>query len=211
MNFKGAYQIIGTISNDIIDETMKNIENCVKEDDFTYMDHNAETKQRSWSRLDFASVPKSEHLMPLYHSLMKMANQLMTYPKMDPINSISVSMLKPLQTLDEHTDGRFIHRITNRYLVPLTDSNVNYNYGYYNEEKIIYPLRKGKIYRVNNAIVHSALNLENAERYNILLDTFDARLRNKFIHHNDLYKGLSVLGINYNFEQGRKPQVKSAS
>jgi hypothetical protein len=60
-------------------------------------------------------------------------------------------------------------------------SDVNYNYGYYNNEKVIYPLKFGNIYRINNAIIHSALNLEDTERYNILIDTFDARLKTKFL------------------------------
>lgn len=211
MNFDSAYEIIGTITNDTVNEVMTKINECIKQDDFTYIDHNSKTKEHSWLRLDFATKPSVEHLIPLYDALNNMATELSNYPNIDPITNISVSMLKPLQTLDEHTDGRFIHRITNRYLVPLTESDKNYNYGYYNDEKIIYPLKKGKIYRVNNAIIHSALNLENTERYNILIDTQCNRLRQKFKNHPDLMKGLTVLGVNYYFEKNRAPQIKKAN
>jgi hypothetical protein len=119
-------------------------------------------------------------------------------------------MLKPNQVLAEHTDGRFIHRITNRYLVPLTDSDVNYNYGYINGEKVIYPLKLGNVYRVNNAIIHSALNLENRERFNLLIDTWDPRLKAKFKDHKDLFAAMVILGVNYEFEKRLKvgPKVR---
>jgi hypothetical protein len=146
--------------------------------------------------------------MPLYNAILAVIDYIITNYNTDPLNSVSVSMLKPLQVLDEHTDGRLIHRITNRYLVPLMHSDVNYNYGYYNNEKVIYPLKFGNIYRVNNAVIHSALNLENAERFNILIDTWDLRLKEKFKGHPDLMSALTVLGVNYNFEKRLKVKPK---
>ena len=74
--------------------------------------------------------------------------------------------------------------------------------------KVIYPLKFGNVYRVNNAIIHSALNLENAERFNILIDTWDLRLKEKFKDHPDLMSALTVLGVNYNFEKRLKVKPK---
>ena len=68
----------------------------------------------------------------------------------------------------------------------------------------------GNVYRVNNAIIHSALNLENAERFNLLIDCWEPRLKAKFKGHPDLMKSLAVLGVNYQFEKRLKvgPKIK---
>jgi hypothetical protein len=84
------------------------------------------------------------------------------------------------------------------------DSDVNYNYGYIDDEKVIYPLKVGNVYRINNAIVHSAINMENENRINILIDCWDQRLKEKFKDHPDLFSALSILGINYEFEKRLK-------
>lgn len=155
--------------------------------------------------------PEDTRRIPLYNAILAVISYIQDSYHVDPLSSVSVSMLKPLQVLDEHTDGRFLHRITNRYLVPLMHSDVNYNYGYVDGEKVIYPLKFGNVYRINNAIIHSALNLENAERFNILIDTWDPRLKEKFQDHPDLMAALTVLGVNYNFEKRLKVRPNQAA
>jgi hypothetical protein len=208
MNFAAAYQIIGRVPDSLLEKVNEEINHALTDADFNYKDRNVETAELSWLRLDFMRPPEDKNRMPLYNSILAVINHITENYNIDPLNSVSVSMLKPLQVLDEHTDGRFLHRITNRYLVPLMDSEVNYNYGWYENEKVIYPLRYGNIYRVNNAIVHSALNLENAERFNILIDTWEPRLKAKFKDHQDLMAALTVLGVNYNFEKRLKVKPK---
>jgi hypothetical protein len=154
------------------------------------------------------SEPTDQKYMPLYTSILAVINYITENYKIDPLNSVSVSMLKPKQILAEHTDGRFLHRLTNRYLVPLTHSDVNYNYGYINGEKVIYPLKFGNVYRVNNAIVHSAINNEDVERYNLLIDTWEPRLKAKFKDHPDLMAAMVVLGVNFQFEKRLKVTAK---
>ena len=210
MNFKSAYEITGTVPVELLNSVNDNIKSTLGDRDFNYQDRDVDSKELSWMRLDFMRPPADARLDPLYQSILKVINHIRDNFNIDPLNSVSVSMLKPLQVLAEHTDGRFIHRITDRYLVPLMHSDINYNYGYYKNEKVIYPLEFGNVYRVNNAIVHSALNLENAERFNLLIDCWEPRLKAKFKNHPDLMKSLAVLGVNYQFEKRLKvgPKVK---
>ncbi len=206
MNFNAAYQIIGTVPEPLLNAVNDQIAIALTDDDYNYKDRDLINKEHSWLRLDFMKPPSEERRMNLYSAILSVIEHIQQTYHVDPLNSVSVSMLKPKQVLDEHTDGRFLHRITNRYLVPLTHSDVNYNYGYYNNQKIIYPLKFGNIYRINNAIIHSALNLEDTERYNILIDTFDARLKAKFNNHPDRLAALTVFGVNQEFEKRLKVQ-----
>ncbi len=200
MNFSKAYEIIGETSAELLQAVNEEIKK-LNDDDFNYQDYDSRTKEKSWLRLDFMTQPDDEKFIPLYLAMKNVVDDLALKYSLDPVTSFSLSMLKPLQVLEEHTDGRFKHRITNRYLVPLSDSNKNYNYGYINGEKIIYKLELGKIYRINNAIIHSAVNEENAERYNILIDTFEQRLQEKFRRFNDIMTPLSREG--YQFSKAR--------
>ena len=206
MNFNAAYQIIGTVPGPLLNAVNEQIAIALTDDDYNYKDRDLINKEHSWLRLDFMKPPSEERRMNLYSAILLVIEHIQQTYHVDPLNSVSVSMLKPKQVLDEHTDGRFLHRITNRYLVPLTHSDVNYNYGYYDNQKIIYPLKFGNIYRINNAIIHSALNLEDTERYNILIDTFDARLKAKFNNHPDRLAALTVFGVNQEFEKRLKVQ-----
>ena len=206
MHFNAAYQILGTVPEHLLNSVNEQISLALTDDDYNYKDRDLVNKEHSWLRLDFMSPPSDERRMPLYSAILAVIEYIQQTYKVDPLNSASVSMLKPKQVLDEHTDGRFLHRITNRYLVPLTHSDVNYNYGYYNDEKVIYPLKFGNIYRINNAVIHSALNLEDTARYNILIDTFDARLKEKFNNHPDRMAALTVFGVNQEFEKRLKVQ-----
>lgn len=208
MNFDTAYEILGTVPEELLNRVNLEIHNAITDKDFNYKDRNVDTAELSWLRLDFMKPPEDTRRMPLYNAILAVIDYIRETYHVDPLSSVSVSMLKPLQVLDEHTDGRFLHRITNRYLVPLMHSDVNYNYGYVNGEKVIYPLKFGNVYRINNAIIHSALNLENAERFNILIDTWDPRLKEKFQDHPDLMAALTVLGVNYNFEKRLKVRPK---
>jgi hypothetical protein len=206
MNFNAAYQILGTVPDNLLNAVNEQISLALTDNDYNYKDRDLINKEHSWLRLDFMKPPEDERRMPLYSTILAVIEYIQQTYKIDPLNSVSVSMLKPKQVLDEHTDGRFLHRITNRYLVPLTHSDVNYNYGYYNKEKVIYPLKFGNIYRINNAIIHSALNLEDTSRYNLLIDTFDARLKEKFNNHPDRMAALTIFGVNQEFEKRLKVQ-----
>ena len=204
MNFNAAYEILTTVPRNLVSEVNTQIANYASYNDFNYKDKDTTTKEDSWYRMDFMTPPTKQHLVPIYQSIMNLVNFISSSTNIDPVNSVSLSLLRPKQVLAEHTDGRFIHRITNRYLVPLTDSNVNYNYGYFNEEKIVYPLKCGNVYRINNAIIHSALNLENEDRYNLLIDCYETRLKNKFKDHPDLFHSLTMIGVNKEFEKRLK-------
>lgn len=208
MNFNEAYQIIGTVPSHLLEQVNEEISRSVTDSDYNYKDRDVATREQSWLRKDFMSEPTDQKYMPLYTSILAVINYITENYKIDPLNSVSVSMLKPKQILAEHTDGRFLHRLTNRYLVPLTHSDVNYNYGYINGEKVIYPLKFGNVYRVNNAIVHSAINNEDVERYNLLIDTWEPRLKAKFKDHPDLMAAMVVLGVNFQFEKRLKVTAK---
>jgi hypothetical protein len=205
MNFSKAYDIIGSASTNLIDAVNEQIK-LLSDDDFNYRDYDSKTKEKSWLRLDFMSQPEEEKFIPLYLAIKNLVDDLSQRYSLDPVTSFSLSMLKPRQILEEHTDGRFKHRITNRYIVPLSFSDKNYNYGYVNGEKVIYKLEQGKIYRINNAIIHSAVNEEDSERYNILIDTFEQRLQDKFKRFIDIMAPLSDEG--YNFSKARASDNK---
>lgn len=200
MNFKEAYQIVGTADNTLLMDLINEIK-ILNDEDFNYQDFDSKTGDKSWLRLDFMEEPKEDKYKNIYLASKKLVYDAVATYGLDPVTSFSISMLKPKQVLEEHTDGRFKHRITNRYLIPLSDSNKNYNYGYINGEKIVYKLELGKIYRINNAIIHSAVNEEDAERYNILIDTFERRLQDKFKRFIDIMAPLSDEG--YRFSKAR--------
>ena len=204
MNFNNAYEILTKVPYELISNVNEQITKCANYNDFNYKDKDTTTKEDSWFRMDFMKPPTKEHLVPIYQSIMNAVNYISNSTNIDPVNSVSLSLLRPNQVLAEHTDGRFIHRITNRYLVPLTDSKINYNYGYINGEKIVYQLEQGNVYRINNAIIHSALNLENEDRYNLLIDCYEQRLKDKFKDHPDLFHSLTMIGVNKEFEKRLK-------
>ena len=204
MNFKAAYQILGTVPEDLLCELTRQIQ-LIQSTDYNYSDKNIGSGEVSWSRVDFfATSQPPEPKKPLFDAMFAVANYCKAECGLDRVNSASVSTLAPFQTIDEHTDGRFLHRITNRYIVPLSHSDVNYNYGYYNGEKVIYPMVYGNIYRINNAIIHAANNFESSERFNLLIDTFDERLQQKFSQHPDILAALTVFGVNKEFEKRLK-------
>jgi hypothetical protein len=205
MNFSKAYEIIGEAADSLLKAVNEEIKK-LNDEDFNYQDYDSKTKEKSWLRLDFMKRPEEEKLLPLYEAVKNLVNELAVRYSLDPVTSFSVSMLKPRQVLEEHTDGRFKHRITNRFIVPLSDSDKNYNYGYVNGEKVIYKLHLGKIYRINNAIIHSAVNEEDVERYNILIDTFEQRLQDKFKKFIDIMAPLSDEG--FKFSQARHSDNK---
>ena len=210
MNFDTAYEITGTVPEELLAAVTDQIEKTLADADYNYQDRDVENRRLSWMRLDFMKPPEDPDKQPLYESILAVINHIIDNYDIDPLNSVSVSMLKPRQVLAEHTDGRFIHRITNRYLVPLTKSDVNYMYGYVNKEKVQWVLEYGKVYRINNAIIHSAINAEDRERYTLLIDTWDPRLKAKFKDHKDLFAAMVILGVNYEFEKRLKigPKVR---
>lgn len=205
MNFSSAFEIIGNAQIELLEKVNKEIES-LNDDDFNYQDFDSKTREKSWLRLDFMKKPEEEKHVALYFAIKDLVDELAVRYSLDPVTSFSVSMLKPKQVLEEHTDGRFKHRITNRYIVPLSNSEKNYNYGYMNGEKIIFKLEQGKIYRLNNAIIHSAVNEEDTERYNILIDTFEQRLQDKFKKFIDIMAPLSEEG--YRFSRARSADNK---
>lgn len=200
MNFKEAYQVIGSADENLLSALVNEIK-TLNDNDFNYQDFDSQTGDKSWLRLDFMEEPKDARYHNLFNASKNLVLDVIQRYNLDPLTSFSISMLKPRQVLEEHTDGRFKHRITNRYLIPLSASDKNYNYGYVNGEKVIYKLELGKIYRVNNAIIHSAINMEDTERYNILIDTFEQRLQDKFKGFVDIMAPLSDEG--YKFSKAR--------
>lgn len=199
MYFDAAYQDMGEVPAELMTPAVRALAQLT-DDDYTYRDYNVKDVRESWLRIDFAREPIVNRLKPLYFGFRAVADHVVATFNLPPISTISLSQLRPLQVLEEHVDGRFIHKITDRYLVPLSHSDKNYNYGIFKDEKVVYPLRYGRVYRINNSIVHSALNLENEDRHNLLIDVMDNRLRAKFSNHPDLFRSLNALAVNWRFE-----------
>lgn len=200
MFFDGAYRDMGVVPEHLMQAAVTAI-NGVDEDDYTYRDYNVQELKESWLRIDFARPPEQPNLLPLYNGFQGIAQYVVDSYNLKSISNVSLSRLKPLQVLEEHVDGRFIHKLTDRYLVPLSRSDKNYNYGYYQRQKVEFKLQYGHVYRINNSIIHSALNLENDDRYNLLIDVIDPRVWAKFANHPDLYRSLNVLSVNWKFEE----------
>lgn len=200
MFFPAAFQDMGELPLELVDSAAAAVR-LISDIDYTYRDYNVKEVKESWLRVDFAREPSEPRLKPLYAAFKAIADHVVSKHKLFPISNISLSQLRPKQVLEEHIDGRFIHKITDRYLVPLSRSNKNYNYGYYDKQKVIYPLVYGHVFRINNAIIHSALNLEDDERHNVLIDVMDERLAIKFKDHPDLFRSLNANNINWKFEE----------
>jgi hypothetical protein len=199
MNFSRPYQIIGNADSDLVEKLNTEI-NKISDDYYNYTDVDSVTKQTSWVRLDF-DYKKVQHPREtaIWQSGVTLINDLIEKYQIDNVSSFSISMLKPNQTLEEHTDSRLVHRLTNRYIVPLIDAGDSYNYWYVGPEKkkVIHYLKKGELFRVNNAIIHAAVNTGNIARYNLLIDTFPSRLIKKFGSSIDLAAPLSREGYNF--------------
>lgn len=207
MYFNAAYDDMGTIPIELLESAASTVTQ-VSDKDYSYRDYNVTDIKESWLRIDFTKPPEQINLIGMYNAFKAIALFIINKHNLEPISSMSLSQLRPQQVLDEHIDGRLIHKLTNRYLIPLSASNKNYNYGYFANKKVMYPLVYGRFYRINNSIIHSALNLENTERYNILIDTMDARLKNKFKNHPDLYRSVNMLSANYKFEERLRIKTK---
>jgi hypothetical protein len=196
MNFSRPYQIIGTADMVLIDILNQEI-NKITDDYYNYTDIDSVSKQTSWVRLDF-DYKKVQHEREngVWQAGVNLINEFHSRHSIDNVSSFSISMLKPNQTLEEHTDSRLVHRLTNRYIIPLIDAGDSYNYWYTgaDRKKVVHYLKKGEMFRVNNAIIHAAVNTGNISRYNLLIDTFSTRLIKKFGSSIDLAAPLSKEG-----------------
>lgn len=196
MNFNRPYQIIGNADLELVEKLNSEI-NQLTDEYYNYTDVDSVTKQTSWVRLDFDyKKVQHERETAVWQAGVNLVNHMTTKYQIDNVSSFSISMLKPNQTLEEHTDSRLVHRLTNRYIIPLIDAGDSYNYWYVGPEKkkVVHYLKKGEMFRVNNAIIHAAVNTGNIARYNLLIDTFPTRLIKKFGSSIDLAAPLSKEG-----------------
>ncbi len=188
MNFNGAFKIIGQADPVLVDNLVAEI-GKINDSYYNYTDVDSTSRLTSWVRLDFLpSGVKHEREIGVWTAGNALVNSMVERFNIDSVSSFSVSLIKPNQILEEHTDGRLIHRITNRYIIPLVNSGTSYNYWLYGpkNEKVVHYLKKGEMFRVNNAIIHAAVNGGGEDRYNLLIDTFSTRLNKKFGNSIDL-------------------------
>lgn len=202
MNFSAPYQILGQADDDLVENVCSEIKR-INDEYYNYVDYDSKSGNASWHRLDFMPTGcQHERERPLFEAGLRLVNQVLEKFQLDDLSSFSVSMLKPHEILEEHTDSRLIHRLTNRYIIPLIDDGDSYNYWVVNGARVKHYLKRGQVFRVNNAIIHSAVNGGGVERYNILIDTFSARLKAKFQTSIDLNAPMSKEG--HNFSVARK-------
>jgi hypothetical protein len=85
----------------------------------------------------------------------------------------------------------------------LVDCGSSYNYWLVGpqKEKVYHYLKKGELFRVNNAIIHAAVNVGDMERFNLLIDTFDVRLKEKFGRSIDLAAPMSKEGFTFSVKR----------
>lgn len=202
MNFSTPYHVYGQVDDDLVDNVCTEIKK-INDEYFNYVDHDSKTGNKSWLRLDFApDSVQHERERPLFEAGLKLVQCALKKYNLDELSSFSVSMLKPGEVLEEHTDSRLIHRLTNRYIIPLIDGGGSYNYWVVNGVQVKHYLKRGELFRVNNAIIHSAVNSGDIERYNVLIDTFSSRLKDKFGKSIDLAAPMSKEG--HIFSQARR-------
>lgn len=194
MNFSAPYHVYGKVDDTLVEAVCSEIKK-INDEYFNYVDHDSKTGNKSWLRLDFApDSVQHERERPLFEAGLKLVTHSLQKFGLDELSSFSVSMLKPEEVLEEHTDSRLIHRLTNRYIIPLIDGGGSYNYWVVDGVKVKHYLKRGELFRVNNAILHSAVNSGGIERYNILIDTFSNRLKDKFAKSIDLAAPMSKEG-----------------
>lgn len=202
MNFSAPYQILGQADDGLCDQVCRMIDE-MNDEYYNYVDYDSKSGNPSWHRLDFTlSGYQNEREKNLYEYTKQLVEHTVQKFNLDELSSFSISMLKPHEVLEEHTDSRLIHRLTNRYIIPLIDGGDSYNYWVVQGQKVKLPLKRGQVFRVNNAIIHSAVNSGPVERYNVLIDTFSSRLRSKFHTSIDLNAPMSKEG--HNFSVARK-------
>lgn len=202
MNFSAPFQILGQADDGLVENVCAEIKR-INDEYYNYVDYDSKSGNASWHRLDFMPTGcQHERERPLFEAGLRLVNQVLEKFRLDDLSSFSVSMLKPHEILEEHTDSRLIHRLTNRYIIPLIDDGDSYNYWVVNGVRVKHYLKRGQVFRVNNAIIHSAVNGGGFERYNILIDTFSARLKAKFQTSIDLNAPMSKEG--HNFSVARK-------
>lgn len=202
MNFSAPYQVLGQADSGLVETVCSEIQK-MNDEYYNYVDYDSKSGNPSWHRLDFTlDGYQHERERALYEATKSLVQDTVGKFQLDELSSFSVSMLKPNEILEEHTDSRLIHRLTNRYIIPLIDGGGSYNYWVVNGQRVKYYLKRGEVFRVNNAIIHSAVNSGNIERYNILIDTFSTRLRSKFRTSIDLNAPMSREG--HNFSVARK-------
>lgn len=203
MNFSKPFQIIGQADMDLVDKLNQEISK-ITDEYYNYSDVDSVTKQTSWVRLDFDyRKPQFERENDIWNAGVNLIKDSVQRYNIDTVSSFSISMLKPNQILEEHTDSRLVHRLTNRYIIPLYDTGDSYNYWYVGPEKkkVIHYLKKGEMFRVNNAIIHAAVNTGNMARYNLLIDTFSDRLFKKFGTSIDLAAPMSREGYDFSIKR----------
>lgn len=194
MNFSEPYHVLGTLDDQLVENVCIEIQK-MNDEFFNYIDNDTKTGAPSWHRLDFApDSVQHEREKSIHAAGIALVNHAVEKFNLDEVSSFSVSMLKPRQVLEEHTDSRLIHRLTNRYIIPLIDGGGSYNYWIVGGKQVKHYLKRGEIFRVNNAVIHSAVNVGEIERYNILIDTFAVRLKEKFKRSIDLAAPMSKEG-----------------
>lgn len=202
MNFSAPFQVIGQVDDYLVENVCNQIK-IINDEYYNYIDHDSKSGNTSWMRLDFApNNVQHERERPLFTAGLELVKHAIEKFNLDDLSSFSISMLKPKETLEEHTDSRLIHRLTNRYIIPLLDEGESYNYWLVDGVQQRHYLKRGQLFRVNNAIIHSAVNCSNSERFNVLIDTFSSRLKSKFGKSIDLAAPLSKEG--HTFTVARK-------
>lgn len=106
----------------------------------------------------------------------------------------SLSRINPGTRLSDHTDGILRFRFCDRYIIPLSNNSRSYNYYKEGEREVRVHFKIGGVYRLNNLVMHGAVNDGDEPRDNLLLDVIEERVWHKYKHHPDMYALISPGG-----------------
>lgn len=91
------------------------------------------------------------------------------YPKYIRVRG-EIATIVPGTQISYHMDENNFHKLSHRIHVPLLTNSENFNIWKINDEDVEIHLEYGKIYEINNRIIHSAVNRSDTHRTHLIID-----------------------------------------
>lgn len=181
MNFKHPYEVIASISKEMLKDVEQKIIDFESNDAYNF-------KHGDWERIDSYYNPEGWDLEKIVGpDFIRYVTGL--FPE-DHFFGWSLSYLPPKKDVIDHADRMLFHRFAKRIIIVVSETPdvLNWHYSSDKETKRPYLLEYGKIYRLNTAVTHGLKNFSSLERRAIYVDMMPKRLYEKLKDHPDILK-----------------------
>ena len=179
MNFNRVYKTIGPVPMTLLAQADAGIDAFEKRDAYNF-------KHGEWLRLDSYHNPDNYQLADIVGQ--ELIDHVMSYFPGEVLFGWSVSHLPPMQTIVDHADRMFFHRLAKRIIVPISNADdiLNWHWNRDRQTKLPYTFPLGHVYRLNTSVTHGVQSFNKQARRAVYFDVMESRLYDKFKGHADI-------------------------